>query len=524
MLMVPDKIKSGERAATRESPSLPEETLASLAGWLKRYTGLSFPPRRWKDLERHMKQAMAEFEFQDPGRFVQWLLASAPPERKLIESLASHLTIGETYFFREWPVYQVLEENILPEIIRARRNRDRRLRVWCAGCSSGEEPYSLAILLHRLLPDRKDWNLSILGTDINPLFLRKAESGVFNNWALRECPSWAREHYFQETGANQFVLIPEIRKMVTFAYLNLAADTYPSLLSFTNAMDVILCRNVLMYFSEETATAVVNRLANCLVPEGWLAVSPVEGAFVKSGSLSPHRFSKALLFRKGEKKPEEDRRRTDAGTPSAALPDGDARVPPGIVPKSRRKTVTKKRPKAALRTRRIDIPATGQPPPLEAARDHFRHGRYGETIRELQGIDTGHPDHPEALILLARCHANQGSLPEAVQCCDLALASNRLAAGVHFLRSAILQEQGAEAEAEAEESLKRALYLDPDFIMAHFTMFVLSRQRGIRKEAERHRKIVEKLLSRIGQDDVLPDSDGITAGRLMETMQSWPAL
>lgn len=520
MLMGLDKIKLGDRAATREMPSLPEETLASLAGWLKRYTGLSFPPRRWTDLERHMKQAMAEFEFRDPGRFVQWLLASAPPDRKLIEALASHLTIGETYFFREWPVYQILEENILPEIVRARRNHDRRLRFWCAGCSSGEEPYSLAILLHRLLPDWKDWNLSVLGTDINPVFLRKAELGNYNNWALRECPPWAREHYFQETGPNKFAIIPEIREMVTFAYLNLVEDTYPSLLSFTNAMDVILCRNVLMYFSEETATAVINSLANCLVPEGWLAVSPVEGSFVKSGGLSPHRFPKALLYRKGEKKREENRRWTDAATSS----DDDARVPPEIIPKRRRTTVAEKekRPPAALRTRETDIPATGHRSPLDKARDHFRQGRYGETIREIQGIDTGHPDHPEALTLLARCHANQGSLPEAVRCCDLALASNRLAAGVHFLRSTILQEQGAEAE--AKESLKRALYLDPDFIMAHFTMFVLSRQRGTRTEAERHRKIVEKLLARCGQEDVLPDSDGITAGRLTETMRSWPAL
>jgi len=522
MLMGPDKINSGDRAATGEMDSLPEETLASLAGWLKRYTGLSFPPRRWKDLERHMTQAMAEFEFQDPGRFVQWLLASAPPDRKLIEALASHLTVGETYFFREWPVYQVLEENILPEIIRARRNHDRRLRIWCAGCSSGEEPYSLAILLHRLLPDRQDWNLSVLGTDINPVSLHKAEEGMFNNWSLRECPPWARKHYFQETGPNKYAIIPEIRKMVTFAYLNLVEDTYPSLLSFTNAMDVILCRNVLMYFSEETATAVVDSLANCLVPEGWLALSPVEGAFVRSGSLSPHRFPRALLYRKGEKTPEADRRRTDAAAFSAVLPDVTARASTGMAPTRRRKTVADKRPAAAPRTRRTDIPATGQRSPLERARDHFFHGRYGNTTQELQAIDAGHPDHLEALTLLARCHANQGNLTEAVRCCDLALSANRLSAGVHLLRSTILQEQGAEAE--ARESLKRAIYLDPDCVMAHFAMFVLNHRQGAKKEAERHRRIVEKLLSRCGQEEVLPDSDGITAGRLTETILSWAAL
>ncbi|MDD5723382.1 MAG: hypothetical protein PHY29_06535, partial [Syntrophales bacterium] len=172
MFMGTDRIASKAPTANGEKPFLPEQSLASMSEWLKRYTGLHFPPRRWSDLDRNIRQAMADFDFQDPDRFVQWLLKFAPPEQKLIEALASHLTVGETYFFREWPAYQILQDNILPEVIHARRIRERRLHIWSAGCSSGEEPYSLAILLHRLLPDRKEWNLSIMGTDINPVSLK----------------------------------------------------------------------------------------------------------------------------------------------------------------------------------------------------------------------------------------------------------------------------------------------------------------------------------------------------------------
>ena len=180
---------------------------------------------------------------------MDWLLSSEPPSRNQIEILASYLTIGETYFFREKQTFEILEERILADLIKTRRQNERRLRIWSAGCCTGEEPYSIAMLLSKMLPDLKDWNISILATDINPRFLHKASEGVYSKWSFRDCPQGVKERYFRKAKEDRLEILPDIKKMVTFSYLNLVEDSYPSLSNCTNAMDVIFCRNVLMYFA-----------------------------------------------------------------------------------------------------------------------------------------------------------------------------------------------------------------------------------------------------------------------------------
>lgn len=115
------------------------------------------------------------------------LLTDATHGPKAREALVHDLLIGETHFFRNRPQFEALEKHILPEII-SRRRAARRLRIWSAGCATGEEPYSLAILLHRLLPDLADWNILILATDINRQALQQAQRGVYGPWSFREVP------------------------------------------------------------------------------------------------------------------------------------------------------------------------------------------------------------------------------------------------------------------------------------------------------------------------------------------------
>src|SRR5712692_5314204 len=137
--------------------NVPEILLSHLTDFVAAQMGLNFPRERWRDLERGIVSAAGDFGFADAGSCAQWLLSS-PLTRGQIEILASHLTVGETYFFRERKSFAVLEDHILPELIRSRRGNEQRLRVWSAGCCTGEEPYSVAILLNRMIPDLKDWN------------------------------------------------------------------------------------------------------------------------------------------------------------------------------------------------------------------------------------------------------------------------------------------------------------------------------------------------------------------------------
>src|SRR5712691_1715329 len=275
-----------------------EDLLAQFSELVAGQMGLHFPHERWRDLERGVMAAAGEFGFRDAESCIRDLIAS-PLSRDQIRVLASHLTVGETYFFREKSSLGVLANEVLPELIRARRGGQQLLRLWSAGCCTGEEAYSLACLLSGLLPDPQDWHITILGTDINPRSLRKAIDGIYTRWSFRDNPPWLTERYFEAITDGRFGVRDRVKKMVTFSYLNLVEDSYPSLPTNTTAMDVILCRNVLMYFAPEVAGRVVNKLYRSLVDGGWLIVSPTETSQPLFSDFATVNFPGAVFYQKG---------------------------------------------------------------------------------------------------------------------------------------------------------------------------------------------------------------------------------
>ena len=255
-----------------------ETLLAELSDFVGSRLGLHFPRERWNDLERGARAASRECAFRDDvERFIGRMLSSALTQNEL-ETLASYLTVGETYFFREKSSLEVFEQKIVPELIRTRHGFGGQLRIWSAGCATGEEPYSLAIVLSRMIADLKEWKITILATDLNTRSLHKASEGIYTEWSFRDTPHWVRNTYFKANPGGRWGISPAIKKMVTFSYLNLVEDVYPSLLNCTNAMDVILCRNVLMYFTEEAIKKVIHRFHRSLADKSWLMVSPAEAS------------------------------------------------------------------------------------------------------------------------------------------------------------------------------------------------------------------------------------------------------
>ena len=277
--------------------AIPCVLLAQLSDLITAQLGLHFPRPRWPDLERGIRTAARELHFPDVGACIQWLLSS-PLTRQQVAILASHLTIGETYFFREPSVFAMLEEEILPTLMRARRQHARRLRVWSAGCATGEEPYSIAISLSRVIPERQGWHVTLLATDINPCFQRTASEGVYREWSFRDTPPWVKAQYFSRRPGGRLAILPAIQRMVTFTSLNLVDDVYPSLLTNTTAVDVIFCRNVLMYLAPEQAEKVVHRLYHALADGGWLIVSPSETSQALFAAFQTINVPGAILYRK----------------------------------------------------------------------------------------------------------------------------------------------------------------------------------------------------------------------------------
>jgi len=491
--------------------SIPDALLSRLSECLTAKIGLNFSDKNRNELPQKMTAAMKDFGFENVGEFIEWLLSSSPT-LKQTEILASHLTVGETYFFREKQVFEILEERILSELIDTRRGNERFLRIWSAGCCTGEEPYSIAILLHKMLPDLKAWNISILATDINPRFLHKASEGIYGKWSFRDCPQWVQEKYFQRSKKDRFEILPEIKNMVTFAYFNLVEDSYPALSNQTNAMDVIFCRNVLMYFAEEPAKKVVHNLSRSLVDEGWMIISPAESVYISSPPFAAVRFPNAVLYKKDSKLRE--MKEIPSHMPPFLNKETAAPVRPRVDIDQKRDRATVRETKTVKRSEDKEKDGEKAPPPYVKAQALYEQGRYGETIRELLELVSHNQDLVKVLSLLARAYANQGELREARRWCERAIASDKLSPGLHYLRATILQEQGGTEEAVM--SLKRALYLDPDFVLAHFAMGVLNSRRGKLKETEKHFKNVITLLRNRQQEEILPESDGITAGRLGE--------
>lgn len=445
--------------------TLPVPLLARLSDLLAVHTGLHFPVNRWGDLERGIAAAAPDFGMADAKACAHHLL-SAPLTHREIEILASFLTVGETYFFREKRSFEVLEQHILPALFRAREdNEQRRLRIWSAGCCTGEEPYSIAMILDRLIPNIEAWNITLLATDINPAFLRKAAEGEYNDWSFRSTPDWIRNRYFRHRKNGHYRLDARISKRVTFNYLNLADDVYPSLTNNTNAMDVIFCRNVLMYFSAERARTVIEKLRHALVEGGWLIVSPVETSITLFSGFTSVEFAGVTLYRKDTR---------------AEVPHFVHREPVPVMD-AFAESIPVTSPSPVAISNSATIPQT---PPSRKARD---------------------------------C-ANQGQLGEAAEWCHQAINADKLNPAHYYLLSAIQQEQGLRDE--AARSLMRALYLDPNFVLAHYALGNLRQAQGRGREALRHFDNALALLQAHSPDEMLPESDGLTAGRIMEIIAS----
>ncbi len=222
---------------------LDDAEFSRFSGLVRAKSGLEIPEVRRPDLEKAVVQSMAELSLSKPDELFTYLM-TGPDGAPVLENLIARITVGETHFFRNHPQFEALEKQVLPELIEKRRPL-KRLRIWSAGCASGEEPYSLAILLKRLIPDLADWNILILATDINRTALEKAQKGDFGPWSFREVPPEVKANYFKFDGS-RYKISNTVRSMVTFAYLNLVEDNYPSMLTNTQLMDLVLCRNVLI--------------------------------------------------------------------------------------------------------------------------------------------------------------------------------------------------------------------------------------------------------------------------------------
>lgn len=262
------------------------------------WTGMRLRDEDTRKLRESLRQRMTCLKLTDPAMYLQLLKCQTSDGLTEWEQLVSLFTNGETYFFRDSGQFTLLKKTVLPELIE-RRKTMRSLRIWSAGCSTGEEAYSLAILVDQLLPLRANWRVYILGTDVDSGAIQHAQRGVYNQWAFRLVDSELHQRYFHEK-FGQWVLKHDIREMVTFRCVNVVRDVFPSPSVGIYDMDLILCRNVFLYFHHHAIASVVEKMTDTLTDGGYFLTGHNELPPETLGQLQTRIFPDSIVYQRTE--------------------------------------------------------------------------------------------------------------------------------------------------------------------------------------------------------------------------------
>ncbi len=439
----------------------------ALKGFILDYTGLFYFHDKDEDLATRFARRFAARGVATCSAYLK-MLRNGGADGEELARIVGELTIGETYFFRQREHFDALRDTVFPELLDGNRI-SRRIEVWCAGCATGAEPYSLGILLDLELGERiAGWEISILATDINTEFLARAREARYRPWLFRETPDSVRSACFERHG-DTWALKPEFRRLVSFRQHNLAESE--SFRELGGPFDLILCRNVLMYFGPELIRKAVAAFYDVLTPGGWMVVGPAELNGETFAMFSSVNVGGVTFYRK----------------PLELA----AESPPGA--------------------------------PLEQKLTGFRVLRETPVVsRRPLGRGTTSPRRPISPVVTpavsgvpqVRLLADRGEWSVAESLGRQLVETEPLNAPAHFTLGLIL-EHTSSCE-EAERSLRRAIYLDRGFALAHYHLgLCLERIRRTQDARKSFRNAMGLLFTRPGEE-VIEYGDGITASELKE--------
>lgn len=398
------------------------------------------------------------------------------------QALIDALTIGETYFLRDRAHFHMLREHILPDLLKKRAGT-RTLSIWSVGCATGEEPYSLAITLAEILPEYRDWTLNIVGTDINERALRVARHGIYRKWAFRHTDHDFQARYFDAT-ADGLMIQPEIQQIVRFQQANIFTESMPS------TYDLILCRNVLLYFGSEAAGRAEHILHAALAEGGWLMLGHAEAIRHTRERWVTNLFPGAPIYHKSSAYADTTRKTLAQQT-------------------YQRKTLTQ------------EVVAIDPEKPLYAAAIQALYAKavkalhaedYDAAEQHVRELVAAASEHAPGRVLLACILANRHEMTDAHAQLDAALYINPLLADAHYLRAVLLTEEGKPDDSYS--ALIAALYAQRNHPLASFMLGNLHAQRGELIRASRYWENTRVAIKSLLPDSPVADISPLTAGQL----------
>ncbi|HEX8235562.1 MAG TPA: CheR family methyltransferase [Abditibacteriaceae bacterium] len=478
------------------------------------HTGLHIREPEGAALGKTLAGRTRALQLAAPEQYYQLLQSGGAPGEAEWKQLIVLLTNQESYFFRDKGQFALLQERILPELIKANGER-RTLRLWSAGCSTGEEPFSLAMLIDRLLPQREGWNILILGTDIKEAALEKARRAVYSPWSFRLVEPALQKRYFQEQGA-EYRLEARIRGMVTFRQGNLFKDEFPNAAAGLSNIDLILCRNVFIYFKPNAVSVVLDKLARTLRNGGYLMTGHTElNAHHDSGQLQVRELPGSIIYQ----------RLNDATAATKPTQTSASSINATVVPLTTIVSRLQQTPQIATPSTHTaneqsaaqrETALNGLPNLLEEAQTLIRNRAHSAAAEKLKNLLRAEPQNYVALCLLAQAYANLGRHDEAADCCRQAISIDAFAPLPYSLLAHIAEEQG-DIE-EARNLLKKVIYLAPSFAPAYLELGALYEKEGDTARAQKMRTTALELLQSLIPNAVV-EPYGLTSQELIRQLK-----
>lgn len=537
------------------------------------YTGLHIREQDSNVLQQKIWTRMKALKLFQPEEYYQIL--AAVTEQKLEnlreseaewKKLISLLTTGESYFFRDRGQFKLLENHIFKELIErqysqnliAKSETPKSLRIWSAGCSTGEEPYSLAILLQEMLPNWQEWEILIIGTDINQEAIEKAKRGIYSQWSFRLVDPALQKRYFIERDG-EWEIKETIRSMVKFRCGNLVQERFPNKESELENMDLIICRNVFVYFDAKAIALVLEKFYNTLKPGGYLITAHAELHGQNLGRFKTKLFPESIVYQREEETSDgENEPKTSAGIVTSEIPalystisyqKSSVNKPQSFLNyfgaeksiytrkilwpniqsyNSHEKTTSLIREPQNYKTvtiEKIEKPASTNAnideldieEIMQEAEKLFKQEAYTEAIQKAEQVLTRKPRHFGAHYLIAQAYANLGEYEKAHRACQLAIQIDSLSPEPYYLLAHLAEEQG-DIET-AKMFFKRIIYLEPASILAYLELASLYEREGDMLRARKMRATARELLSELPADATVDEQYHLQAGELLLYVQ-----
>lgn len=477
---------------------LADDIFARLSHCVESRIGLCVRAEDSESFRKTLLARMKKVNIIEPEEYLRILEADTTASHREWKALVILLTTGESYFFRDKGHFFLLQNTILPELLKNKQNQ-RSLRIWSAGCATGEEPYSVAILLDMLLPDRQDWDICILGTDINEESLQKAERGLYSPWSFRLMDKDIQGKYFTSR-KGEWQLAEKIKRMVTFQWGNLLDGDFYSQNPEICGMDIIICRNVFIYFQKEAVAAVFSKFAKTLNDAGYLIAGHGELQGLDLSSMRQRLYPEAVIYKK-------------AAILNRPVPEV-GRAPECV--KEQKNLPAKVKPVSRPAPPARPVGKLPPPDPKTEIEELIRTGRYGEAIERSAQFLPLSRDRCDMLCLLANAYANSGEYGKAEGACREAIKINADAAEPYFLLAQIAEARGNDED--AKDLFRKAIYLKPGFIAAYCELGGLYEKENDSLHAKKARSTAIELLKALPSRAQVKPYD-TTAGELLKCVE-----